>query len=478
MTNITNIIKSFTNKKVLIIGDVMLDRYLHGEVSRISPEAPIQILNAKRRDFTAGGAANCASNISSLGGTPILCSIIGNDENGDKLLEILKKRKVDTSGIIKTDKVKTIVKERIVSNNQQLLRIDFENIEDFKKLNKQELISRIKNKINKVDSILISDYAKGIIGKELIDSIKKFNKKNIPVIIDPKPVNKELYKGFTLVTPNLKEAKKMSNKTELKEIGSTLIKELNSNILITRGQEGMSLFKKDGSITEMPTEAKEVNDITGAGDTVISTIALALASKTTLNQAAILANHAASIVVAKFGTAMVSQRELINLISSENKKVKDLKDLVEISKEARKLNKKIVFTNGCFDIIHPGHTKFLRESKKQGDILIVAVNSDSSVKKLKGSNRPLIPENERAEVLSSLEFIDYIIIFNDIDSSKLIESIKPQICTKGSTSNLNNMPIKEKEIIKKLNCNLITIAKFEEYSTSKIINRINNNGKY
>jgi len=456
----------------------MLDRYLHGEVSRISPEAPIQILNAKRRDFTAGGAANCASNISSLGGTPILCSIIGNDENGDKLLEILKKRKVDTSGIIKTEKVKTIVKERIVSNNQQLLRIDFENIEDFKRLNKQEFISKIKNKINKVDSILISDYAKGIIDKELMDSIKKFNKRNIPIIVDPKPVNKDLFKDFTLVTPNLKEAKEMSNKIDLKEIGSTLIKELNSNVLITRGQEGMSLFKKDGSITEMPTEAKEVNDITGAGDTVISTIALALASKTTLNQAAILANHAASIVVAKFGTALASQRELINLISSENKKVKNLQDLIEISKEARKLNKKIVFTNGCFDIIHPGHTKFLRESKKQGDLLIVAVNSDSSVKRLKGNNRPLIPENERAEVLSSLEFIDYITIFNDIDSSKLIESIKPQICTKGSTSNLNNMPIKEKEIIKKLNCNLITIPKFEEYSTSKIINRINNNGKH
>src|SRR3989338_4656780 len=475
MKSLANIVTGFKDKKVLIIGDVMLDKYLFGNVSRVASEAPVQVVNAQSSKFIPGGAANCALNIASLGGKAFLCSIIGSDEHSKILQNILYRNNIDLSAVNCNRNCKTIVKERIISNNQQLIRIDYEDTKPYNDINKSVIYKKLKRVISKVDSILISDYCKGLINKDLIDFIKKNNVNKIPIIVDPKPQNKLFYKDMTLITPNYNEAKEMSNgNSNLRELGLKLVHELNTNVLITRGPDGMSLFNLDGSIVDIATEAREINDVTGAGDTVAATIALSLASKTNMNQAIILANHAASIVLAKFGTASVSASELLRKISLENQKIKTINELIQISQSSKKLHQKIVFTNCCFDIIHPGHTRFLKEAKRLGHILIVAINSDSSVKKLKGNTRPLINENERAEVLSSLEYVDYVTIFDELEPSKIIRLIKPDICTKGGDTKVINMPKKEKEAINQVKCNLMVLPKYEEYSTNRIINKINN----
>ncbi|MBS3150045.1 bifunctional heptose 7-phosphate kinase/heptose 1-phosphate adenyltransferase [Candidatus Woesearchaeota archaeon] len=475
MKTTIEIVKDFAHKKIMVIGDLMLDRYLFGEVSRISPEAPIQILNAQYKKYAPGGAANCAVNASALGAKTSIYGITGDDPNGRKLELLLKKHNIDTSNIIFTKKCKTIVKERIVSNNQQLLRIDFEELNSYKGISKDKLIFDIKKDIKKFDAILVSDYAKGLINVEIMETIKNSKKEFTPIIVDPRPKNKELFKNVTLIKPNLKEAMEMSpNNKSVYDIGIFLAKELNSNVLISRGSEGMSLFSKDLTYKDIPTEAKEVRDVSGAGDTVTSTLALAICAGATLNQAAILANQAASIVVSKFGTATVTQKELLSLISTENKKVKDLNQLKEIIKDYKKRHKKIVFTNGCFDILHPGHTKFLSESKKLGDILVVALNSDESVRKLKGTGRPVISEKERAEVISSLESVDYVTIFKETEPYKVISALKPDIYTKGKVYSMSELPKNELKSIKSTNCKVVFIPKKENFSTTNILQKVNN----
>lgn len=475
MLDLISLVKSFRGKKVMIIGDIMLDKYLFGEVSRISPEAPIQILNAQHKKNTLGGAANCAVNLATLGAETSIYGIVGDDYNGRQLESLLKRYKINTKGILFSKKCSTIVKERIVSNNQQLLRIDFEDVNSYNNITKEKIIENIKKDIKKFDSILVSDYAKGLINSEIMGAIKNYKKENTSVIVDPRPKNKILFKDVTLIKPNLKEAIEMSpNKKSIYDIGISLAKELNSNILITKGSEGMSLFTKDLTYKDIPTEAKEVRDVSGAGDTVTSTLTLAICAGATLNQAAVLANHAAGIVISKFGTATVTQRELLNMISSENKKIKDLYELKDIIRDHKKLKKKIVFTNGCFDILHPGHTKFLSESKKLGDILIVALNSDESVRKLKGNGRPIISEKERAEVISSLESVDYVTIFKEIEPNKVIYTLKPDIYTKGKALSIKEIPKNELKSIKSINCKVVFIPERENFSTTNILQKVNN----
>lgn len=475
MLDLINLVRNFTNKKVMVIGDLMLDRYLFGEVSRISPEAPIQILNAKYKKYAPGGAANCAVNLSTLGAKTSIYGILGNDSNGKKLDILLKKHNINTQGIQISKKCKTIVKERIVSNNQQLLRIDFENVSSYKECSKEKIIQKIRKDIKKFDSILVSDYAKGLINNDIMEAIKNTRKPNTPIIVDPRPSNKSLFKDVTLVKPNLKEAMEMCpNNKSIYDIGTSLVKEFNSDILITRGSEGMLLFTKDLIRQDIPTEVKEVRDVSGAGDTVTSALTLAICAGGTLNQAAILANHAAGIAVSKFGTAPVTQKELLELISSENKKIKDLDELREIIKNQKKQHKKIVFTNGCFDILHPGHTRFLSESKKLGDTLVVAINNDESVRKLKGNGRPIISEKERAEVISSLESVDYVTIFKEIEPTKVIFALNPDIYTKGKVISIREIPQNELEAIKKTNCKVVFIPEKIKLSTTAIIEKVSN----
>ena len=316
------IVENFPEKKVVVIGDLILDKYVMGEVSRISPEAPIQIVAVEKENYSPGGASNVANNISSLGGNSFLIGTIGNDEQGKQFIHELEKAKINHENII-IDAVKpTTQKVRILGHNQQLLRVDYENKEYLDKEIEEKIMNKLKELIKKIEVVIISDYAKGIVTSNLVKGIIQLCEENNKiVIIDPKPKHKEFYKNANLITPNNKEACQMlkieeNNGKELNEIGNALVRELNSNILITRGEKGMSLYKKNNSIFEIPTIAREVYDVTGAGDTVVGTIALALATGASLEESTTISNYAAGIVVGKMGASTLTQKELIEKISA------------------------------------------------------------------------------------------------------------------------------------------------------------------
>ena len=317
MNKLISIIEQFKNKKILIIGDVMLDKSIWGEVSRISPEAPVQVVNVLEESYAPGGAANVANNIAALSAKSLMVGVVGKDTTKNMLVSELKKRNIDVTGLIDDENKRTIRKVRVFGRSQQLLRFDYEKRGYVDKKIETNIFSFISKKIDEIDAIIVSDYAKGTITKNLMEKlIELCNKKNKIIVIDPKPKHKNLYKNSTLITPNLKEAHEMISfleeepSTDADKIGKQLLKELNSNVLITKGEKGMSLFEKNGKITSIPTFAKEVYDIIGAGDTSVATVTLALASGASFEEAAIIANHAAGITVGKIGTSTVSIDEL------------------------------------------------------------------------------------------------------------------------------------------------------------------------
>jgi len=317
------IINKFKNKKILVLGDIMLDKYIWGEVSRISPEAPVQVVNVLKESYAPGGAANVANNIAALNGKASMVGIVGNDEANKILLNELQKRNINVDGIFKDNNKPTIQKVRVIGRGQQLLRFDYEKKGYVDGNTELSILSFIEKNIGSFDAVAISDYAKGVITENLMKKLKEICKKNNKIIVvDPKPKHKDLYKNVDLVTPNHTEAHEISNieiedEDKIFEVGKALIKFFNCPVLVTRGEKGMSLFELNGEVTNIPTKAKEVYDVTGAGDTSVATIALSLASGANLKEAAIIANYAAGITVGKIGTSTVSIDELKKSIENE-----------------------------------------------------------------------------------------------------------------------------------------------------------------
>ena len=459
-------------KKIVVIGDIILDEFVFGSVDRISPEAPIPILKVQEREFRLGGAANVANNIISLGGDCLLIGRVGKN----KQTQILLDQKKIKHNLIIDNSWKSNKKTRFVCSNQQLLRVDEDDIYPITKKD----ISLIIDFIGDIDIIIISDYAKGVVTKELMDRLRKLNK---IILVDPKISKIELFNDVFLLKPNLEETKKVSkinidDEDELERAAKELQSDYNSSILITRGASGMSLFEKGKSPFHIPTQAREVYDVVGAGDTVIATIGLALASNKNLKDATILANYAAGIVVGKIGTSTVQFEELFSIINKDDKKIKSQKEIIEIVKDLRKKGKKIVFTNGCFDILHIGHTRLLKKAKNFGNILILGLNTDDSIKRIKGLSRPIINEKERAEVMSALECVDYITFFDENEPSKIISEIKPDVHVKGGDYNPNdydNMP--EAKIVHGYGGKVEIISISNGHSSSDIIEKIKKEGK-
>lgn len=321
---LTGLLPLLHGKKILVIGDIMLDKYVWGEVFRVSPEAPVPIVHVTKETFVPGGAANVANNIASLGGIAYIASVIGKDVSGKILLNELEKRGTKIEGIIKDEKRPTIQKIRIMGGRQQLLRMDRENSDYLEPEIETNLLNELEELLNLVDVIIISDYAKGIITEKLMDYIRAYSiRTRKPVIIDGKPKHKYWFKDLTIITPNIREAIEMSGiiqKTDedVTAIGKKLMEELNTNVLITKGEKGMTLFEKTGETINIPTKAREVYDVSGAGDTVVGTLALCLAANINLKNAAEISNYAAGIVVGKIGTASVSLEELKSAIENDD----------------------------------------------------------------------------------------------------------------------------------------------------------------
>lgn len=452
----------FQDQKVVVVGDVMLDKYLEGEVKRINVEAPVPIVNLKREFFELGGAANVAANIVNLGGRASLFGFVGRDPGGETIKKLLREKKID---FFLDENSMTTEKTRVIGENQQLLRYDKE--ETSEKLFSAEIKNALLKEVKEAKIIIISDYAKGTITKDLMNLLSDSKKK---IIVDPKPKNRDLYKEVFLIKFNERESLLMSSCKNISDAGNYLKENLNANVIITRGAEGMSLFL--GERIDIPTYAKEVYDITGAGDTAIATLALAFASGSQIIEAAILANHAASIAVSKKGTKTVGLDELKSKISSEAGKIVSFNELIEKVSDLKRKGKKIVWTNGCFDFLHIGHIRYLREAKKLGDALIVGINSDESVRKLKGEGRPIQAENERAEILASLEFVNYIIIFPELTVNKYLAEFKPEIYVKGGDYSIETINKEEKKVIEVCGGEIKFIPLTEGKSTSGIIRKI------
>lgn len=425
----------FSNARILVIGDIMLDRYWFGDALRISPEAPVPVVKIQQSDDRPGGAGNVALNIAALGTTVTLIGIAGDDANANTLAEQLEASHV-RHDIIRLPHTPTITKLRVISRHQQLLRMDFE--EKFQPFNPALLIQTFQNNLNNIDLVILSDYSKGTLAcaQTLIQIARS---KNIPVLVDPKGTDFSIYHGATVITPNLKEFEAIvgpcHSEKELVEKGQAFLQKENiDTLLLTRGERGMTLIQRHQEEMHLPAHAREVFDVTGAGDTVIAVFGAALAAKSSLYDAMVFANLAASLVVAKLGAATVSVPELdiaLNATSIGVGAVLNEDQLLKAVTEARLKGKRIVFTNGCFDILHAGHVRYLQQAKQLGDFLIVAINDDLSVKRLKGPSRPINNAEQRQAVLAGLGVVDWVITFSDDTPERLLKKLKPEILVKG-----------------------------------------------
>lgn len=434
---------SDSEKIVLVIGDVMLDRYLMGNVNRISPEAPVPVVLLNKSEARAGGAANVAANLSGLGLSAHIIGCIANDDAGHSLKRLMHESGIDTAHLMVSDQRPTVSKTRVMSGNQQIVRIDEESISTFSNTETELLLKQVTQALHTKPAIVIlSDYAKGLLSAEACQAIITLCKQlRIPVIADPKGRDYSKYHGASALTPNKKETAEACgvpfHETEtLLQAAKQLKDQLALDFLaVTRGEEGIS-FIDDGHIQHIPATAKQVFDVSGAGDTVIATLAAGLVHGLNPHDALQLANIAAGIVVGKVGTVPVSQAELLKTLISEDgqsqiDKICDRTQLTNLVNDWRSHGQKIVFTNGCFDLLHAGHVTYLEAAKKSGDKLILGLNTDRSVSALKGPTRPVVHEGDRARVLAALASVDAVILFDEDTPLALIDLIRPDVIVKG-----------------------------------------------
>lgn len=437
-------IPSFNTARVLVAGDVMLDRYWHGDTSRISPEAPVPVVRVQEAEERAGGAGNVAINIAALEADVRVVGLTGDDEAADALARRLQGAGVESS-FERLPGITTITKLRVLSRHQQLIRLDFED--GFPAHESSGLLRRFEESLPDAEVVVLSDYGKGTLDtvEQLIAAARVAGK---AVLVDPKGSDFQRYRGATLITPNLPEFEavvgRCNDDNELVAKGERLRQELQLEaLLITRSEKGMTLLQQGEQPLHLPTRAREVYDVTGAGDTVVAVLAAALAAGQSLAEATALANLAAGIVVGKLGTASVTVPELRRAMREQNaieQGVMDEERLLALVQEARAHGEKVVMTNGCFDILHAGHVTYLQQARKLGERLIVAVNDDASVKRLKGPERPVNTMERRMQVLAGLECVDWVVPFFEDTPTRLICKILPDILVKGGDNDPDRIP--------------------------------------
>lgn len=466
-------------KSILVIGDVMLDNYYMGEIKRISPEAPVPVFRKKSERSVLGGAANVAANLVAANQKVSIMSIIGNDDNGKRLLEYFKNKGINTDLIQILDRATTIKTRFLANNNQQVLRLDVEDVEPISEKTCKDLLKKLEDEIDCYHLILLSDYLKGLLTPEFTQGVLKIaHTHNIPAIIDVKDPHIEKYYGADLLKPNLKELRDLTGmpaKTdnEIIEAANKLRQQCACKyVLCTCGAQGMVLVSEDQRPLFIAAQCHEVFDVSGAGDTTIAYLAAAMANGIDMNDAVTIANYAAGIQVGKVGTSSVYMQEVRDFISNEDNgsshKILQPEDIENFRQN--NINKKIVFTNGCFDILHVGHKRYLQQAAALGDILVVGVNSDASVRRLKGPSRPINPEQDRAEMLCALGFIDYVVIFDEDTPYELIKKIQPDVLVKGG--DYKPEEVVGRDIVEARGGKLVLISFIEGKSTTNIIKKI------
>lgn len=461
--------------KIAVIGDLMIDHYIWGSCERISPEAPVQVVNVNRENSVLGGAGNVLNNLHALGAKVSLFSVVGDDSSAIYMREILDQSNLNYHLAVEEGR-DTTKKSRIIASNQQIIRYDNETVRDITLASQMDILNYFQQELFSFDIIILSDYGKGVLTPNLCrDIISQCKDLGKPILVDPKGDDFSKYRGATLLTPNKKEAS-LATKIDIdnpKELERALVY-LKSNFeleysIITLSEDGIALF--DNEVKQIPTVAKEVYDVTGAGDTVIASLAVALGSDFTIKEACEFANKSAGVVVAKVGSATVSLNEIeeyeeyLNQGRAESK-IKSFEQIERITKRIKEQGKKIVFTNGCFDILHRGHATYLQKAKELGDIVILGINSDESIKRLKGENRPINSLEDRAFLISALESIDYVVPFVEDTPNELIKRIRPNILVKGAD-------YKGKEVLGSENADEVVLIDFVlGKSTTNLIEKI------
>jgi len=435
-----NQLKNFT-PSILVVGDLMIDHYLWGSCDRISPEAPVQIVDISKETIVLGGAGNTINNLITLGANVSVASVIGNDKNGLELKKMLESIDVKSTNLIIEEKRKTSKKSRIIATGQQVIRYDNESKNSIDSSSVDKILNSLINDITSYDIVVLSDYDKGVLTDELCQGIIKLSKSHgIKVVVDPKGNDFSKYRGAYLLTPNKKEAMlavniEINSEVTLKEALLKLKNEVDLDVsLITLSEDGIVTY--DNELKIFPTVAKEVYDVTGAGDTVIASIAFAISAGKSIEDTAAFANLAAGVVVGKIGSATVTIDEIEEYEASLHQStsdahIKTFNEIEAVVSRYRPNGKRVVFTNGCFDILHVGHVKYLQMAKSFGDILIVGLNSDESVSRLKGPTRPVNIAEDRAYLLAALEAVDFVVPFGENTPYDLIKMIKPDVLVKG-----------------------------------------------
>lgn len=469
-----------SKKSILVIGDVMLDKYYVGEVKRISPEAPVPVFRKKTERSVLGGAANVAANLVAANQKVAMMSIIGHDEAGKQLREYFNQKDVNVELLREVEKNTTIKTRFLAENNQQILRLDIEDTAPISEDICEEMLKKLEREIDCYHLILLSDYLKGLLTYDFTQGVIHLAKEHgIPVIIDVKDPHVEKYKGASLLKPNLKEIRELTGMPaqtdqEIIEAAETLREKCECQyVLCTCGARGMVLVGENHDPFFIGSQVREVYDVSGAGDTTISYLAAAMANGMDMDDAVTMANVAAGIQVGKTGTSSVYMREVRDFLANEDEgtfhKILHETDLETFRQD--NADKKIVFTNGCFDILHVGHKRYLQEAATLGDILVVGVNSDDSVKRLKGPERPINSEQDRVEMLCAMKFVDYVVIFNEDTPYELIKKVQPDILVKGG--DYKPEEVVGRNIVEARGGRLELIKFVDGKSTTNIINKIN-----
>lgn len=480
------LINRLKGARVAVIGDLMLDHYVYGAVQRISPEAPVPVLNVTSERFALGGAANVAANIASLQGEATLVGFVGRDGAGTQLMQLLGAQGRIVSEIVDSDSHPTVVKTRYLGDRQQIVRVDRENRAPYSLTAIAQLISRIQDVISHVDIVVLSDYGKGALTDSALAAVFGLAaQQGKPVIVDPKRPHLSDYRGATFITPNRRELQAFvdlptDSDDEACAAAALAIERSGASILLTRSEKGMSLFREGRTPIHLPTRAREVFDVSGAGDTVVATFAAALSVGASMEAAMELANLAAGVVVAKLGTAVCTNDELAEALhhaGGDNSRSSRPAPLHAVPWDEASLQratwraegKRVGFTNGCFDLVHPGHVALLRQAAAQVDRLIVGLNSDASVSALKGPNRPVQSQDARASVMAHLKGVDLVVIFDQPTPLELITRLMPDVVFKGA--DYAEADVVGGDIVKAAGGQVILIDLVEGHSTSSLVKR-------
>jgi D-beta-D-heptose 7-phosphate kinase/D-beta-D-heptose 1-phosphate adenosyltransferase len=489
MSNLNNLVRNFSQGRVLLIGDLILDIFVYGEVSRISPEGPIPILSATREEKMLGGAGNVFANLRALGVETDFISVVGLDSAGRKVNDKIEDAGGNVSGIIVDDERPTILKTRYLSQGQQLLRVDHEKTDMLAQHQQEEILKRATDMIGKVQVLILSDYGKGVLAPYLIkDLIKLAKKHKVPVIVDPKQKDFSVYKGATIITPNKKELSEAAGHVPVKTdddvevAASHVIRTAGiETVIATRSGDGISVVSKRAEMLHLKTRAQEVYDVSGAGDTVVAVIAAALAGGGSEHDAAHLANIAGGLVVAKVGTAVIRSDEILAALAKKDGTQDRIAPVMEWDAAKEQVQKwqkqglKVGFTNGCFDIVHYGHVNYLDRARDKCDRLVMGLNHDKSVKILKGPERPINDEKARASVIGAMSSVDLVVYFGaekegeDNTPVEVVSYLKPDIFMKGGDYTIDQLP--EGKAVLSYGGEVEIMPLYEGYSTTNIIEK-------